>query len=90
MNTLTTIDNQNLQDKIHTIRGLQVMLDRDLAELYEVETKNLNRAVNRNIERFPPSFRFQLTEEEYQNLRFQFGTSSSREFISLQNVILEH
>ena len=58
MNEIATIDKQNLQDKIYTIRGLQVMLDRDLADLYNVETKNLNRAVNRNIERFPQSFRF--------------------------------
>lgn len=78
MDKLQTINTQNLQDKIYTIRGLQVMLDRDLAELYQVETKNLNRAVNRNIERFPQSFRFQLTEDEYQNsLRFQIGTLES-------------
>jgi hypothetical protein len=50
------------------------MLDRDLAELYQVETKNLNKAVNRNIARFPISFRFQLTKEEFENLRFQIGT----------------
>jgi len=60
-NELQTIEHQNLQDKIHTICGLQVMLDSDLAELYQVETKNLNRAVAINIERFPQSFRFQLT-----------------------------
>jgi len=78
MDKLQTINTQNLQDKIYTIRGLQVMLDRDLAELYQVETKNLNRAVNRNMERFPQSFRFQLTEDEYQNsLRFQIGTLES-------------
>ncbi|MGN2375619.1 ORF6N domain-containing protein [Sphingobacterium spiritivorum] len=61
---------------IYSIRGKQVMLDSDLASLYQVETKNLNRAVKRNIERFPESFCFQLTEEEVENLRFQFGTSS--------------
>ena len=53
------------------------MIDSDLAELYEVETKNLNRAVKRNIERFPKEFMFQLTKEEFDNLRFQNGTSSS-------------
>ncbi|GAE64114.1 ORF6N domain-containing protein [Chryseobacterium indologenes] len=61
---------------IYTIRGKQVMLDSDLATLYQVETKNLNKAVKRNIERFPASFCFQLTEEEVENLRFQIGTSS--------------
>ena len=69
---------QNIQTKIYTIRGIQVMMDSDLAVLYQVETKNLNKAVNRNIERFPPKFRFQLTFEEWENLRFQFGTSSDR------------
>ncbi len=52
------------------------MLDEDLAELYQVETKNLNKAVKRNLERFPDKFRFQLTREEFENLKFQFGTSS--------------
>jgi hypothetical protein len=61
---------------IYTIRGVQVMLDSDLAALYKVETKAFNQAVKRNINRFPESFRFQLTIEEYQNLRSQFVTSS--------------
>ena len=65
-----------IKNLIYTIRGKQVMLDSDLASLYQVETKNLNKAVKRNIERFPVSFCFQLTEEEVQNLRFQSGTSS--------------
>lgn len=65
------------------------MLDSDLAELYAVETKNLNRAVNRNVERFPQSFRFQLTEEEYQNLRSQFGTPSSQNSLRFQSGTLE-
>jgi hypothetical protein len=76
MNELTIIDNQTIQNKIHTIRDMQVMLDSDLAELYGVETKQLNKAVNRNLDRFPLSFRFQLTTDEFENLRFQFGTSS--------------
>jgi len=67
---------QIIQNKISTIRGLQVMLDVDLAVLYGVETKVLNQAVKRNIERFPNSFRFQLTENEFDNLRSQFVTSS--------------
>lgn len=53
---------ENIQRKIYTIRGLQVMLDIDLAVLYSVETRTLNQAVKRNINRFPDSFRFQLTE----------------------------
>ncbi len=65
-----------IEHKIYFIRGRRVMLDRDLAELYEVETKNLNKAVKRNFDRFPDDFMFQLTEEEESNLRFQFGTSS--------------
>lgn len=68
------IDNQTIQDKIYTIRGVQVMLDEDLAVLYSVETKVFNQAVKRNIERFPEKFRFQLNEYEYENLRSQFVT----------------
>ncbi len=74
----------NIQNLIFTIRGVQVMLDSDLAELYGVETKNLNRAVSRNKERFPEKFRFQLTDEEYKSLRFQIGTSNSNS-LRLQN-----
>lgn len=55
---------QIIQNKIHEVRGVRVMLDKDLAELYGVETKALNRAVKRNIERFPERFMFQLTKEE--------------------------
>ncbi len=57
-----------IRTKIHTIRGLQVMLDWDLAELYDVKTKRLNEQVKRNIERFPQDFMFQLTEDEKNNL----------------------
>nr|WP_300673711.1 ORF6N domain-containing protein [Soonwooa sp.] len=67
---------KEIRNLIYTIRGKQVMLDSDLAALYQVETKNLNKAVKRNIERFPVSFCFQLTEEEAHNLRFQIGTTS--------------
>jgi phage regulator Rha-like protein len=62
---------------IYIIRDQRVMLDSDLAKLYGVETKNLNKAISRNSKRFPPDFMFQLTEIEEENLRFQFGTSSS-------------
>ena len=61
--------------KILIIRGKRAMLDKDLAGLYEVRTKNLNKAVKRNIERFPEDFMFQLTKEEVESLRFQIGTS---------------
>lgn len=64
MNELTIIDNQIIQDKIYTIRGEQVMIDRDLAELYDVETRALKQAVKRNIERFPEGFMFELTDSE--------------------------
>jgi hypothetical protein len=66
---------ETILDKIYHIRNQKVMLDRDLAALYEVETKYLNKTVNRNIKRFPEDFMFQLTAEEF-NLMFQFGTSS--------------
>ena len=70
------IPEQVIEPKIFMIRGHKVMLDRDLAELYEVETKVLIQAVNRNIERFPEDFMFQLIEDEFDNLRSQFVTSS--------------
>lgn len=76
MNDLVIIEN-----KIYEIRGQKVMLDFDLAEMYEIETKNLNKAVKRNIERFPQDFMFQLSNEEAKslisNIRFQNGTLSN-------------
>lgn len=68
-------ENFKIQNLIYVIRDKQVMIDSDLAMLYNVETKRLNEAVKRNIERFPIYFRFQLTEEEYQYLRSHFATS---------------
>ena len=62
-----------IKDAIYTIRGVKVMLDKDLAELYHVTTGNLNKAVKRNIRRFPSDFMFQLTKEEWDSLRFQIG-----------------
>jgi len=62
--------------KILMIQGKKVMLDRDLAQMYGVRTKELNKAVKRNLDRFPEDFMFRLTPEELGNLRFQFGTSS--------------
>lgn len=66
----------DIKQMIYTIRGKQVMLDSDVANLYNYTTKNINKAVKRNIERFPEEFCFQLTEDEITNLRFQNGTSS--------------
>lgn len=75
-NTLIPIEETSITNLIYTIRGKQVMLDSDLAILYQVETRVFNQAVKRNSNRFPERFRFQLTEEEYKNLRSQFVTSS--------------
>lgn len=76
MNT-TTISREEIENLIYTVRGKEVMIDKDLASLYQVETKVLNKAVKRNIERFPDSFCFQLTEKESEALRFQIGTSNT-------------
>lgn len=70
------VDLQIIQRKIYEIRGQRVMLDRDLAELYQVGTRVLNQAVKRNIERFPEDFMFQLSSEEWQILKSQFVISS--------------
>ena len=67
-----------IQNLIYEIRGIKVMLDSDLAKLYGVETFNLNKAVKRNIRRFPKDFMFQLTKEEYETLIFQNGISKSQ------------
>lgn len=73
----TTISREEIENLIYTVRGKEVMIDKDLASLYQVETKVLNKAVKRNIERFPDSFCFQLTEKESEALRFQIGTSNT-------------
>ena len=65
-----------IQSKIYEIRGQQVMIDKDLAGLYQVEVKRLNESVKRNLKRFPEDFMFQLTTEEWLNLKSQFATSS--------------
>ena len=70
------INENTIKNLIYVVRGHQVMLDKDLASLYQVETGALNRAVKRNTKRFPESFCFQLSEEEYENLRCQIGISS--------------
>lgn len=68
---------KTIEGKIYMIRGQRVMLDSDLAHLYDVQTKILNKAVSRNSERFPDDFMFHLTAEEAESLRFQNGTSKS-------------
>ena len=67
---------EEIRSRIHTIRGKQVMLDKDLAELYGVEVRTLNQSVKRNENRFPPDFMFQLDKEEWEILKSQFVTSS--------------
>ena len=72
-----TIPVETVKGKIYLIRGQKVLLDSDLAELYGVETSNLNKAVKRNIDRFPEDFMFQLRAEEAEALRFQIGMSKA-------------
>ena len=80
-----------VESKIFLIRDKQVMVDRDLAELYGVETKRITEAVKRNIERFPEEFRFQLTSEEYDFLRSQFATSKmEKDRLRSQSVTLNN
>ena len=67
---------ENIENLIQVIRGKQVILDRDLARLYGVETRVLNQAVQRNIERFPADFMFQLSKEEFENWKSQFAISN--------------
>ena len=76
MNRKLAIPDELVISKIIPVRGQKVMLDRDLAELYNVATGNLNKAVKRNLARFPDDFMFQLTSEEFKNLKVQNGTSS--------------
>ncbi len=80
MNEIIIKNEVNIENLIYEIRGVQVMLDSDLAKLYECAngTKDINKAVKRNIERFPENFMFQLTDEEYSCLRFQTGTSNTK------------
>jgi len=79
-----------IQNMIYEIRGYQVMLDEDLAKIYQVETKVVNQSVKRNIARFPPEFMFQLTQTEYDNLKSQIVTSSWGGRRKLPFVFTEH
>lgn len=79
-----------IQQKIYEIRGHKIMLDFDLAGLYELETKYLKRAVRQNIKRFPADFMFELTPEEWESLRCNFSTSNKRggtRYLPLQNKV---
>jgi len=75
---------ERIESKIFLIRGKKVMLDRDLAELYGVETKYLKRQVRRNLDRFPPDFMFKLSQQEFKNWRCQFVTSNSADKMGLR------
>jgi hypothetical protein len=76
-NNLPTLPDEIIVNKIYLIREQKVMIDRDLAELYGVETKRLKEAIKRNIERFPEDFMFEMSKEEFENWRTQFATSKS-------------
>lgn len=75
MEEVNLIQQEEIQNRIYTIRGRRVMFDRDLASLYGVETRVLNQAVTRNTERFPADFMFSLTKEEFENWKSQIVTS---------------
>src|SRR5690242_17264218 len=82
---------RSIQNRIYEIRGERVMLDRDLADLYETETKSLNLSVKRNIKRFPKDFMFQLAKEEWEDLRFQIETLEKQLHpLRLQNETLKN
>jgi hypothetical protein len=77
MKKKTDYTDEKILNQIYLIRGQKVMIDSDLAVLYNVETRQLKRAVRRNINRFPPDFMFELTQEEFENQRCQIGTANS-------------
>jgi len=79
-----------IEPKIFMIRGHKVMLDKDLAGLYGVKTRDLNKAVTRNLDRFPEDFMFQLSKEELNNLKFHFGTSRWGGTRKIPRVFTEH
>ena len=76
MSRKSVLSDEVVINKIYLIRDQKVMIDRDLAQLYNVSTGNLNKAVNRNLKRFPGDFTFQLAQKEFKNLIFQIGISS--------------
>lgn len=90
MTTNAIIKQHDIENRIFIVRGIHVMLDSHLAELYSVETKQINRAVKRNAERFPKEFLFQLTALEWDNLRFRIGSSTIDKSLRFQNGTLEN
>jgi hypothetical protein len=89
-NKIEKFNELGIKDKIYSIRGFQVIIDTDLAELYGVKTKRLNEQVKRNIDRFPKSFCFQLSTEEVDSLRFQIGTLETQKSLRSQFATLEN
>lgn len=79
-----------IEQKIYLVRGQKVMLDRDLALLYQITTGNFNKAVSRNLDRFPKDFMFRLNKAEFHDLKFQFGTSSWGGTRKIPRVFTEH
>jgi len=90
MNENLILPEDAIINRIYLIRGMKVMMDSDLAELYEVETKRINEQVKRNIDRFPEDFMFQLSEKEFDNLKSHFATSSWGGRRKLPYVFTEH
>ena len=84
------VPTERIEAAILLLRGEKVLLDRDLAELYGVSTSNLNKAVTRNLTRFPPDFMFKLTRKEFADLKFHFGTSSWGGTRKLPRAFTEH
>ena len=82
------VSQQHIENKIFTVRNMQVMLDSDLAMLYDTETSFINRVVKRNLSRFPEPFVFQHIQEELESLRFQFGTSNKQGVAMLSALLL--
>ena len=85
-----TIPDEVLMDKIYIIRGLKVMLDRDLGELYEVETKRLKESVRRNIDRFPEDFMFELSEEEYKYFKENISSKGRGQQLKYPLLLLQN
>jgi hypothetical protein len=90
MNRNELIKIEEIENRIYTIRGVQVMIDSDLAEMYRADVKVFNQAVKRNIERFPVEFMFQLTADEYKPLRSQIVTLKTRGVLRSQIATLDN
>lgn len=88
--SIALVPQELIENKIYLLRGHKVMFDKDLASLYGIETRYLNKSVNRNINRFPKDFMFMLTKDEYSDLKFQFGTSRWGGSRKLPRAFTEH